>query len=317
MSRLPLALLAVSTLAACASMGGGDEARTAAPNDASADIAPARSVDRDARRRIEREEILTQMAFWAAEYQTFPNDLEAAQKFSEALRRGGRNDRAAQIAGEAIGRFPEDRTLLTTYGLAQIANSRPQDALRPLAMVAAADDQNWRVRSALGAALDQLGRFEQARQAYAEALALSPDQTSVLTNLGVSHLMAGEPAEAEAVLRRAVDRPDATPQTRQNLAIALALQGRFAEAEQIERIDLPPAQAAQNIAYLRSLLSDGRRSGDLNPGSGSISVFETCEHASRLARSEHLVHLDDGRADDDGEQNRQEEHDHRHRQLRR
>lgn len=263
-ARLPAALLAMSTLAACATMGGGGE-RVAV--DTSGAPEGARPVDRQARERIAREDMLTQMAFWAAEYQTFPNDLEAAQRFAEALRKGGRVDRAAQIAGEAIGRFPEDRQLLTTYGYAQIAAGRPQEALRPLALVAAAEPDNWRVRSALGAALDQLGRFAEARRAYQEALALAPNDPRVLTNLGVSHIMAGEPAEAEPILRQASSLPNAPPEARQNLAIAVALQGRFDEAERIERIDLPPAAAAQNIQYLRGLLSDPRRWEDLGrPG---------------------------------------------------
>jgi Flp pilus assembly protein TadD len=260
---LPLALFAVSSLGACATIGG--EQQTAI--DTSGAPTGARPIDRQARERITREDSLTQMAYWAGEYQTFPNDLEAAQRFGEALRRGGRIDRAAQIAGEALSRFPEDRQLLTTYGYAQIALGRPQQALRPLAMVAAAEPENWRARSALGAALDQLGRFTEARQAYQEALALEPNNARVLTNMGVSHIMAGEPAEAEPILRQAVAIPGAPAEARQNLAIALALQGRFDEAEQIERIDLPPAQAAQNIQYLRGLLSDPRRWNDMGrPG---------------------------------------------------
>jgi len=260
-ARLPAAMLAISTLAACASMGGG-EVRQAALNTSGAPEG-ARAVDRSARERIAREDMLTQMAFWAGEYQTFPNDLEAAQRFAEALRKGGRVDRAVQIAGEAMSRFPDDRQLLTTYGYAQIAAGRPQEALRPLAMVASGEPDNWRVRSALGAALDQLGRYGEARRAYAEALALQPNDPRILTNMGVSHIMAGEPADAEPILRQAVALPNAPAEARQNLAIALALQGRFDEAEQIERIDLPPAQAAENIRYLRGLLSDPRRWNDM------------------------------------------------------
>jgi Flp pilus assembly protein TadD len=261
--RLTAALLAVSALGACASVGGAEHA---AVNTSGAPEG-ARPVDRQARERIGREDMLTQMAFWAGEYQTFPNDLEAAQKFAEALRKGGRVDRAVQIAGEALGRFPDDQPLLTTYGYAQIAASHPQEALRPLAMVAAAEPQNWRVRSALGAALDQLGRFDEARRAYQEALTLQPNEPHVLTNLGVSHIMAGEPDDAEPILRQAAGLPHAPPEARQNLAIALALQGKFDEAEQIERIDLPPAQAAQNMQYLRGLLSDPRRWNDMGrPG---------------------------------------------------
>lgn len=264
MSRhaLPVVLLAATALTACATTGEGAGRQSSVDALAGAP-AGARPIDRNARQRIAREDMLTQMAFWAGEYQTFPNDLEAAQHFAEALRKGGRTDRAIQISGEALGRFPEDRELLTTYGLSQISTGHPQQALRPLAMVASTDAENWRVRSALGAALDQLGRFAEARQAYQEALALQPNDARILTNLGVSHIMAGEPAEAEPILRQAVSAANAPVEARQNLAISLALQGRFDEAEQVQRVDLPPAQAAANMQYLRGLLSDPRRWGDL------------------------------------------------------
>lgn len=264
LAALPLALLAVSSLGACATLGGGGERANA---EAAIGAPPgARGIDRHAREQVAREDTLTQMAFWAGEYQTFPNDLEAAQRFAEALRKGGRTDRAVQISGEALSRFPDDRQLMTTYGYAQLTLGNPQPALRPLAVVAAAEPDNWRVRSALGAALDQLGRFQEARQAYQEALTLQPNNPRILTNLGVSHIMAGEPDDAEPILRQAAALPGAPIEARQNLAIAIALQGRFDEAEQIERADLPPAQAAENIQYLRGLLSDPRRWNDMGRG---------------------------------------------------
>jgi Flp pilus assembly protein TadD len=262
MSRLPAALLALSTLAACATTGEG------ASQDAGQTLAnaPPARVDRQARERIGREDMLTQMAFWAAEYQTFPNDIEAARRFADALRKGARNDRAAQIAQEALARFPDDRDLMHTYALAQIANGRPADALQALTLIARAEPENWRVRSALGAAYDQLGRFDEARASYAEALAIQPNEPRVLTNIGVSHIMAGEAEEAEAVLRQATAVSSAPPEARQNLAIALALQGRFEESEQVSRTDLTAAQAASNTQYLRGLLADPRRWGDVGRG---------------------------------------------------
>lgn len=266
MSRLPLALMAASALAACATTGEGAGADSA--HHAAAAAPPARGVDRAARERIGREDMLTQMAFWAGEYDAFPNDLEAAQRFAEALRLGGRNDRAAQTAAEALRRFPDDKPLLLTFGLAQLADNDARAALRPLATVAAADPQNWRARSALGVALDQLGRFDEARQAYQEALAIQPNDPGVLTNLGMSHLIAGEPADAEAVLRQAASLPNAPAQARLNLAVAVALQGRFDEAERLERADLPPAQVQANMAYLRGLLSDPRSWRDLGGSRG-------------------------------------------------
>ena len=46
---------------------------------------------------------------------------------------------------------------------------------------------------------------------------------------------------------------------RQNLALVVGLQGRFAEAETIARADLPPEEAAANVAYLRQMLAQQER----------------------------------------------------------
>jgi Flp pilus assembly protein TadD len=280
MSRIALSLLAASSLAACATAGqhanvaGGNSLAQNSPDSAAqpqqraARATPPRTPDRHAREQITRQDMLTQMAFWAGEYDTFPNDLEAAQRFADTLRKGGRADRAASVAQEALQRFPQDRSLTLTYGLAQIAARNPQEALRPLALIASLDTHDWRVRSALGAALDQLGRYAEARQAYTEAFAIQPNDPGVLTNMGVSHLMEGDPAAAEPILRQAVAQPNAPAEARQNLAVAIALQGRFDEAQQLERIDLPPATVAANMQYLRGLLSDPHRWGDVGRHTG-------------------------------------------------
>jgi hypothetical protein len=40
------------------------------------------------------------------------------------------------------------------------------------------------------------------------------------------------------------------------LALVIGLQGRFAEAEQIVRADLPADEAAANVAYLKQMMTD-------------------------------------------------------------
>ena len=49
--------------------------------------------------------------------------------------------------------------------------------------------------------------------------------------------------------------PGADARVRQNLALVVGLQGRFAEAETIVKADLPPDEAAANVAYLKQMLS--------------------------------------------------------------
>ena len=43
--------------------------------------------------------------------------------------------------------------------------------------------------------------------------------------------------------------------SRQNLALAVGLQGRFDEAEAIAKAELSPQQAEANVAYLQSMLT--------------------------------------------------------------
>jgi Flp pilus assembly protein TadD len=100
-----------------------------------------------------------------------------------------------------------------------------------------------------------MGRHEEARRYYASALKLAPEEPSILSNLGLSYALSKELKQAEEVLRRAVGRPGAEGRIRQNLALVVGLQGRYQEAEDIARADLPPEQAAANVAYLREMLS--------------------------------------------------------------
>ncbi len=70
-------------------------------------------------------------------------------------------------------------------------------------------------------------------------------------------------AKAEQALRQAHASPRADARVRQNLGLVVGLQGRFAEAETIVRADLPPDEAAANVAYLKDVLSrkDNPRAG--------------------------------------------------------
>ena len=129
---------------------------------------------------------------------------------------------------------------------------------RPLTCSAAPhspDNPDWRILSVQGTALDQMGRHEEARRYYASALQIAPDEPSVLSNLGLSYVLSKELPKAEETLRRAQATGRADARVRQNLALAVGLQGRFTEAETIVKADLPADEAAANVAYLKQVLS--------------------------------------------------------------
>jgi Flp pilus assembly protein TadD len=107
--------------------------------------------------------------------------------------------------------------------------------------------------------LDQMGRHADAQRYYLTALKMVPDEPSVLSNLGLSYALSKDLPNAEATLRRASAHPPVDQRVRQNLALVVGLQGRFAEAETIARADLPAEEAVANVAYLRQMLA---RRGD-------------------------------------------------------
>jgi Flp pilus assembly protein TadD len=71
--------------------------------------------------------------------------------------------------------------------------------------------------------------------------------------------MTNDLQQAEAHLRKASKMPGATSQIRQNLALVVGLQGRFAEAKTILAADLPPDQVDANMAYIKSMITQQNR----------------------------------------------------------
>jgi len=184
-----------------------------------------------------------------------PKDANAALQYGKALRATGQRSQAVAVLEQATIAHPGDKALLAGYGRALADNGNFQQAFDVLGRAHSPDDPDWRILSAQGAVLDQLGRFDEARQYYASALKIVPEEPSVLSNLGLSYVLSKDLPKAEETLRRAYGRPDADPRVRQNLALVVGLQGRLAEAEGIAKADRPPEEAAANVAHLRQVLS--------------------------------------------------------------
>src|SRR6476661_7340175 len=204
-----------------------------------------------------------------ARYRANLKDADAALQYGKALRATGQKSQAVAVLEQATIAHPGNKALLAGYGRALADNGNFQQAFDILGRAHSPDDPDWRILSVQGAALDQLGRFEEARQYYASALKIAPDEPSVLSNLGLSYVLSRDLPKAEETLRRAYASTRADARVRQNLGLVVGLQGRFAEAESIVKADLPPDEAAANVAYLKQVLS---RKDNPRPGAGTMPV---------------------------------------------
>jgi Flp pilus assembly protein TadD len=196
-------------------------------------------------------------------YRANPKDADAALAYGQALRGTGQRAQAVAVLEQATIAHPGNKALLAAFGRALADNGNFQQAFDVLGRAHTPDNPDWRILSVQGTALDQLGRHDEARRYYASALKIVPEEPSVLSNLGLSYVLSRDLPRAEEVLRRAYASARADARVRQNLGLVVGLQGRFAEAESIVKADLPPDEAAANVAYLKEMLSrkDNPRAG--------------------------------------------------------
>ena len=161
--------------------------------------------------------------------------------------------------------------------------SKPGQTTKAEKLLRQAHDANapdWRLHSALGAALASGGRQPEAQAQFAKALALAPDHPTVLNNLALSYALDGKAAEAKRLLRTAKPGPAETPQVKQNLALVVGLRGRYEEARGLGETALPPPKAGDNVAYLQRLAS-----AKANAGSAAVKPDGGADPAAKANAS--------------------------------
>lgn len=222
---------------------------------ASQPLLPATRAERDA---ADRQDLLTQAKFWNAEYEKNPNEYEAALKISRILRGIGSSPRASEVAAQALSMKPGDVELTIVYAQACLDMGKPEDAAMALARAEGAGQNDWRMLSIIGVTMDSLDQHKPAQDYYTRALALSPDNPKIMSNLALSYALDGRPALAEETLRAAAALPNADARITHNLMLVLGVQGKFEEAETAAGLQTPKALVESNRDYFRAMLSPPR-----------------------------------------------------------
>ena len=192
-------------------------------------------------------------------YKANPKDKATIIHYAAALRAAGQSQQAVAALEVGVATYPRDPDITVAYAKALTADGRFEQSLTLLEGVIRPDAPDWNALLVKGATLDQLGRNQEARHIYEQALVAAPGEASIEANLGLSYAMTNDLGAAERHLRRAVQMRGANSQIRQNLALIVGLQGRFDESRAIYAAELPPQQVENNMNYVRALLTQQNR----------------------------------------------------------
>jgi Flp pilus assembly protein TadD len=188
-----------------------------------------------------------------------PKNVSHLIGLGRTLARLGQFEEAAETFDRAAKTAPGNVDVKHGYGNALIALDRPESALSQFEAALSLREEA-RSLNGIGVAHDMLGDHVAAQAHYRTALVLEPANLTVRNNLALSLAVAGKFAEAIAILRRAITDPRAGTRNRLNLALVYGLAGQSAAAAEIARIDLDEESVMRNLAYYRTLraLNDSR-----------------------------------------------------------
>lgn len=155
-----------------------------------------------------------------------------------------RRDGAAAIpsAEEAVRIAPDNAAYRQLLGRTYVASGRFASAETALTDAMTLGNRDPRTIVSLALVKAALGQNEAARDLLATHADVVPAD-----DYGLAMAMAGDANEGVRILAQAIQDPSATARTRQNLAYAYALAGRWKDARMVAGIDLDASAAAQRI----------------------------------------------------------------------
>jgi Flp pilus assembly protein TadD len=162
---------------------------------------------------------------------------------ARAALEAGKVSKAVGLAEAAVAGSPRDASYRALLGQAYLNDGRFASATAALteAMELGATDSNTIIALTLA-------HIAQGKGAEAITLLQAHRDTVPASDIGLALALAGDSEGAIYVLTDAARAPDASARTRQNLALAFALSGRWAQAQILASQDLSPAKLEARMA---------------------------------------------------------------------
>jgi Flp pilus assembly protein TadD len=171
-----------------------------------------------------------------------PSPDRTAAEAESALKKG-KIDKAIALAEEVVAANPREASYRTLLGHAYMKAGRFDSAATTFDDAMKLGDNSARTALAMS-----LARIAQGRNR--EAVALLDDWRDAIpaSDLGLALALAGETGRGVAILADALRSGDESAKTRQNLAYAYALDGRWREARVMAEQDVPADQVDKRIS---------------------------------------------------------------------
>jgi Flp pilus assembly protein TadD len=208
----------------------------------------------DAAAQDPAEELRKATEYWGKEYKGKPENKAAAISYAKNLKAMGDKRMALTVLQDAATYHSKDPELLGELGRLALEFDQLSLAQRALEAADVPDKPDWKVISARGTVLAKQGQHKAAIPFFERALALAPNQPSVLNNLAMANAMSGDAAKAEEILRTAAAKSDAPAKINQNLALVLGLQGKYEESKIAGSAGGSSQVASENTDYLRRMV---------------------------------------------------------------
>lgn len=199
---------------------------------------------------------------YATLLEAHPDSEAAILGRARTLRYAGKPYDAVLFLDAQIARLGPRPALTLELAKAHLADDAPAKALPLLTALAGSQPatwpHTWEVHSALGVLHDREGRMAEGLAEHERAFALAPLEPQTANNLALALAMDGRIDQAVATLTTVAKRSDAPVNALQNLALFHALRGDMERAEPLVRRALPPDLAEQSLRSLRLIASQAR-----------------------------------------------------------
>ena len=161
----------------------------------------------------------------------------------------GAADDALDVLGQVPVRSSSHAASLLAEAHANVLLRNPAEALQQAEQAQKLAPDDSRAELARGVALDLLERHQDAQAAYHRVLERSPRNVAARNDLALSLALSGKFNEALGIIGPMARSLTATPRLRQNLALIYGLMGDRRDAEAMSRVDLDASATAANLHF--------------------------------------------------------------------